>query len=107
MFIILLSTSFHSELVLTVIYHSYYYCCCCCYFVIIIVSRGVPAVVDFAAMRDAISKLGGDPSKINPVCPADLVIDHSVQVSSCVNYRNLIEAVKIVCDSFYCYHLIG
>ncbi|EDV25629.1 uncharacterized protein TRIADDRAFT_63287 [Trichoplax adhaerens] len=41
---------------------------------------GVPAVVDFAAMRDAVKALGGDPSVINPVCPADLVIDHSVQV---------------------------
>ncbi|CAL8325676.1 unnamed protein product [Lota lota] len=41
---------------------------------------GVPAVVDFAAMRDAVTKLGGDPEKINPVCPADLVIDHSIQV---------------------------
>jgi aconitate hydratase len=41
---------------------------------------GVPAVVDFAAMRDGISALGGDPSRINPVVPADLVIDHSVQV---------------------------
>ncbi|XP_061665116.1 cytoplasmic aconitate hydratase [Syngnathoides biaculeatus] len=41
---------------------------------------GVPAVVDFAAMRDAVTKLGGDPEKINPICPADLVIDHSVQV---------------------------
>ncbi|XP_011198599.1 cytoplasmic aconitate hydratase [Bactrocera dorsalis] len=41
---------------------------------------GVPAVVDFAAMRDAVLKLGGDPEKINPICPADLVIDHSVQV---------------------------
>ena len=41
---------------------------------------GVPAVVDFAAMRDAVKRLGGDPQKINPVCPADLVIDHSVQV---------------------------
>eukprot|EP00794_Sanderia_malayensis_P004044 gene4044-4594_t len=40
---------------------------------------GVPAVVDFAAMRDAVKRLGGDPSKINPVSPADLVIDHSVQ----------------------------
>uniref|UniRef100_A0A8C7UZ62 Cytoplasmic aconitate hydratase n=1 Tax=Oncorhynchus mykiss TaxID=8022 RepID=A0A8C7UZ62_ONCMY len=40
---------------------------------------GVPAVVDFAAMRDAVKKLGGDPEKINPVCPADLVIDHSIQ----------------------------
>uniref|UniRef100_A0A087Y6C2 Cytoplasmic aconitate hydratase n=1 Tax=Poecilia formosa TaxID=48698 RepID=A0A087Y6C2_POEFO len=41
---------------------------------------GVPAVVDFAAMRDAVMKLDGDPEKINPVCPADLVIDHSIQV---------------------------
>ncbi|XP_064472170.1 cytoplasmic aconitate hydratase-like isoform X3 [Ornithodoros turicata] len=41
---------------------------------------GVPAVVDFAAMRDAVQRLGGDPRKINPLCPADLVIDHSVQV---------------------------
>ncbi|XP_043916941.1 cytoplasmic aconitate hydratase [Protopterus annectens] len=41
---------------------------------------GVPAVVDFAAMRDAVKRLGGDPKKINPICPADLVIDHSIQV---------------------------
>lgn len=47
------------------------FCFCC---------SGVPAVVDFAAMRDAVKKLGGDPEKINPICPADLVIDHSIQV---------------------------
>lgn len=41
---------------------------------------GVPAVVDFAAMRDAVKRLEGDPEKINPICPSDLVIDHSVQV---------------------------
>jgi aconitate hydratase len=41
---------------------------------------GVPAVVDLAAMRDALSKLGGDPRKVNPLVPVDLVIDHSVQV---------------------------
>lgn len=41
---------------------------------------GVPAVVDLAAMRDGLKALGGDPSRINPVVPADLVIDHSVQV---------------------------
>lgn len=41
---------------------------------------GVPAVVDLAAMRDAMAKLGGDPNKINPLSPVDLVIDHSVQV---------------------------
>ena len=41
---------------------------------------GVPAVADLAAMRDAIAKMGGDPKKINPLQPAELVIDHSVQV---------------------------
>ncbi len=41
---------------------------------------GVPAIVDLAAMRDAMKKLGGDPNKINPLVPVDLVIDHSVQV---------------------------
>ena len=41
---------------------------------------GVPAVVDLAAMREAIAQMGGDPKKINPLHPADLVIDHSVQV---------------------------
>ncbi|KAK5978725.1 Cytoplasmic aconitate hydratase [Trichostrongylus colubriformis] len=43
---------------------------------------GVPAVVDLATMRDAVQELGGDPSKVNPICPVDLVIDHSVQVDS-------------------------
>ncbi|MGD9750269.1 MAG: aconitate hydratase AcnA [Acidimicrobiia bacterium] len=41
---------------------------------------GVPAVVDLAAMRDAMAGLGGDPQKINPLVPVDLVIDHSIQV---------------------------
>jgi aconitate hydratase len=41
---------------------------------------GVPCVVDLAAMRDAMAAMGGDPSKINPLFPAELVIDHSVQV---------------------------
>ena len=41
---------------------------------------GVPAVVDLAAMRAAMARLGGDPKKINPLIPVDLVIDHSVQV---------------------------
>ena len=41
---------------------------------------GVPAVVDLAAMRDAMARMGGDPSRINPLQPAELVIDHSVQV---------------------------
>lgn len=41
---------------------------------------GVPAVVDLAAMRSAMQRLGGDPTKINPLIPVDLVIDHSVQV---------------------------
>ncbi len=41
---------------------------------------GVPAIVDLAAMRDAIKTLGGDPERVNPLIPAELVIDHSVQV---------------------------
>src|SRR5437588_5796831 len=41
---------------------------------------GVPAVVDLAAMRDAMADLGGDPGRIEPLVPAELVIDHSVQV---------------------------
>ena len=41
---------------------------------------GVPCVVDLAAMREAIVKLGGDPERVNPLAPAELVIDHSVQV---------------------------
>ncbi|MBS85027.1 MAG: aconitate hydratase, partial [Candidatus Heimdallarchaeota archaeon] len=43
---------------------------------------GVPLIVDLAAMRDAMAKNGGDPEKINPLIPTDLVIDHSVQVDS-------------------------
>ena len=43
---------------------------------------GVPAVVDLAAMREAIVAMGGDPAKVNPLSPADLVIDHSVQVDN-------------------------
>jgi aconitate hydratase len=43
---------------------------------------GVPAVVDFATMREAMKKMGGNPKRINPLFPAELVIDHSVQVDS-------------------------
>ncbi|MBI3973182.1 MAG: aconitate hydratase AcnA [Chloroflexi bacterium] len=43
---------------------------------------GVPAVVDLAAMRSAVARMGGDPQRINPLVPADLVIDHSVQVDT-------------------------
>ncbi len=43
---------------------------------------GVPAIVDLAAMRDAMANLGGDPSKINPLTPVELVIDHSIQVDA-------------------------
>ena len=52
---------------------------------------GVPAVVDLAAMRDGIRALGGDPNRINPVVPADLVIDHSVQV----DYFGVPEAYRL------------
>jgi aconitate hydratase A / 2-methylisocitrate dehydratase len=48
---------------------------------------GVPAVVDLAAMRDAMKKLGGNPTLINPLQPAELVIDHSVQVDEFGNAR--------------------
>ena len=41
---------------------------------------GVPCVVDLAAMRDGIARLGGDPDRVNPLQPVELVIDHSVQV---------------------------
>src|ERR687895_2703985 len=43
---------------------------------------GVPAVVDLAAMRDAMAELGGDPGRINPLQPVELVLDHSVQVDA-------------------------
>ncbi len=50
---------------------------------------GVPAVVDLAAMRNAIADLGGDPKRINPLIPAELVIDHSVQVDLFASSRRL------------------
>ena len=52
---------------------------------------GVPCVVDLAAMRDAMKKAGGDPQKINPLVPVDLVIDHSVQVDEYANPLALIK----------------
>ena len=52
---------------------------------------GVPAVVDLAAMRDAMAELGGDPKKVNPQIPVDLVIDHSVQV----DYYGLKRALEL------------
>ena len=55
---------------------------------------GVPAVVDLAAMRDAMAKLGGDPNKINPLVPVDLVIDHSVVVDHFGNAKALGQNVK-------------
>ncbi len=55
---------------------------------------GVPAVVDLAAMREAFKRLGGDPSRINPLQPADLVIDHSVQVDSYGLLRSFEDNVK-------------
>ncbi len=48
---------------------------------------GVPAVVDLAAMRDALAELGGDPGRVNPLLPAELVIDHSVQVDEFATFR--------------------
>ena len=56
---------------------------------------GVPAVVDLAAMRDAMVSLGGDPLKINPLSPVDLIIDHSVQVDKAGTKLAFAENVKI------------
>ncbi|RMF63318.1 MAG: aconitate hydratase AcnA, partial [Calditrichaeota bacterium] len=58
---------------------------------------GVPAVVDLAAMRDAIKNLGGDPKKINPLVPADLVIDHSIQVDR----FGVLDAIRFNTDREY------
>ena len=55
---------------------------------------GVPAVVDLAAMRDQFATMGGDPSRINPLQPVDLVIDHSVQVDSYGLLRSFEDNVK-------------
>lgn len=64
---------------------------------------GVPAVVDFAAMRDAVSRLGGDPAKINPLTPADLVIDHSVQVDY---FRRFVFILLICVYAFFIISLL-
>jgi aconitate hydratase len=56
---------------------------------------GVPAVVDLAAMRDAMNHLGGDPEKINPLVPVDLVIDHSVIVDEFGNPRAFSKNVEL------------
>ena len=54
---------------------------------------GVPAVVDLAAMRDAMKDLGGDPSRINPLVPVDLIVDHSIQVDAWGTADALVENV--------------
>ena len=58
---------------------------------------GVPAIVDLAAMRDAMKQLGGDPNKINPLVPVDLVVDHSVQV----DHYGVLDAFKLNVDQEY------
>ena len=59
---------------------------------------GVPCIVDLAAMREAMQAIGGDPNKINPLQPADLVIDHSVQVDSFGTLRSFQENVQLEFD---------
>jgi aconitate hydratase len=59
---------------------------------------GVPAVVDLAAMRDAMKQLGGDPKKINPLAPVDLVIDHSVMVDFFGTAQSFLQNVKLEYD---------
>ncbi len=56
---------------------------------------GVPAIVDLAAMREAMTKLGGNPDEINPLSPAELVIDHSVQVDTYGTRDSLLKNTKI------------
>ena len=56
---------------------------------------GVPAIVELAAMREAVSRMGGDPSKINPAIPVDLVIDHSVQVDFFANQDALVRNAEL------------
>jgi aconitate hydratase len=56
---------------------------------------GVPCVVDLAAMRDAMKALGGDPAKINPLVPVELVIDHSVQVDEYGTQKAVADNVKL------------
>ncbi|MGD9843302.1 MAG: aconitate hydratase AcnA [Steroidobacteraceae bacterium] len=56
---------------------------------------GVPVVVDLAAMREAMLKLGGNPDDINPLAPAELVIDHSVQVDEYGNAQSLVDNTRI------------
>src|SRR3954453_10059267 len=56
---------------------------------------GVPAVVDLAAMRDAMERMGGDPRKINPLQPVELVIDHSVQVDEAGTPRSLLTNTEL------------
>jgi len=56
---------------------------------------GVPCVVDLAAMRDAMTEMGGDPSRINPLVPADMVIDHSVQVDHFGDHQAFADNVAI------------
>ena len=56
---------------------------------------GVPAVVDLAAMREAVKRLGGDVAKVNPLSPVDLVIDHSVTVDRFGNDEAFDENVRL------------
>ena len=56
---------------------------------------GVPAIVELAAMRDAMARMGGDPRKINPLVPVDLVIDHSVQVDFFANPDALVRNAEL------------
>jgi aconitate hydratase len=56
---------------------------------------GVPAIVDLAAMREALASMGGDASRINPLQPVDLVIDHSVQVDSYASRTSLEENIRL------------
>lgn len=57
---------------------------------------GIPAMVDLAAMREAVKTLGGDPKKVHPACPTDLTVDHSLQIDFSKWYRDA-EAMTTAC----------
>ena len=65
---------------------------------------GVPAVVDFAAIRDTVKRLGGDPLDVNPLCPADLVIDHSVQVDY---FKRFVVSSRLIVADTRLYNLLS
>ena len=69
-------------------------------------SRGVQAIADLAAMRDAVDSLGSNPQKIHPVCPVDLVVDQSTQIDIARKYESTYDMrFALVFDTFLFFKL--